>query len=125
MTDKNPLLTRRIVRQLVRQQKGTDNAALRYLRNLVDTPPTEQTMYRVLGRVGGNVLQDADAEDGSPVFSVLVWLGRLGFWAFKSELAMVRTTNVQWAASLRKGKLIDLTAQGIKIGGDCVFLWRV
>ena len=115
---RNPLLTRSIVRRLM----GSSNAALRYLHNQ-DAPP-EQTMYRVLGRVGTDIYRDDDAEDGSPTFTVPVWLGRLGIWAFKSEHVWVYTMDVQWVASLRKGYLIDVAARVYKANSKYVHLWR-
>ena len=120
MPDAHPLLTRRIARRL----KGTDNAALRYLHGQDAPPTTEPPMYRVLGRVGGNVYRDTDSEDGSPVFSVPVWLGRLGIWSTPSELAWVRTMNVQWAASLREGQLVDVTARVYQADSNSVRLSR-
>ena len=115
---KNPLLTCRIARRL----KGSDNAALRYLHN--QDAPAEQTVYRVVGRVGGNIYRDTDAEDGSPVFSVPVWLGWLGVWAFKSQLVWVRTMDVQWAASSREGTLVDVTGRVYEANRSRVLLSR-
>ena len=120
MPDAHPLLTRRIARRL----KGTDNAALRYLHGQDAPPTTESPMYRVVGRAGADVCRDTDSEDGSPVFSVPVWLGRLGLWACKSQLAWVRTMNAQWAASLREGTLVDVTARVYKANSKGVHLWR-
>ena len=121
MTNKNPLLTRWIARRL----KGSDNAALQYLHNQ-DAPPTEQTVYRVLGRASGNVYQESNSADGSVVFAVPLWLGRLGLWAIPSELVWVQTMNTQWAASLLSGTLVDVTARVYQANSNSVrlCLWR-
>ena len=113
-----PLLTRRIVRLL----EGSDNEAIRYLHN--QDAPAEQTVYRVLGRAGENVYRDRYAEDGSLVFLVPVWLGWFGAWAFDPQIAWIRTMNVEWAASLRKGTMVDVTGRVYEAKSNGVRLWR-
>ena len=119
-----PLLTRRIARQLKLD---------------APLPTAEQTVYRVVGRVCGDVCQRssperyhhpehadlADSEDGSPVFTAPVWLGRwLGLLPCGSKLVLVRTMNTQWAESLREGHLVDVTARVRWANSSVVSLWR-
>ena len=121
MPDAHPLLTRRIARRL----KGTDNAALRYLHGQDAPSTTEPPMYRVVGRVRcRNVYRDADSRGRIAGVLGACMAGQARPMGVQVAACMGTDDERQWAASLREGTLVDVTARVYKANSKGVHLWR-